>query len=306
MPTYRVYLAKPTTNPPVWDFATTIVRSNPAQALQDAYEQWVASHPGYIIPPLNQCRSQVNIVTSDKETKVNLVSTDETSGVQYTLTVLNHSSNPTNIAVFQQDPDIGVSNVFSLAWFTKFSYPQTTIKFNWTISYNFVWCQTGVLAPGVVFDASQSPAAGLQTNNQILLDYDPINNAYFFNPITPATVPPLGILRVKQSPAVPLKQASVGIGMSGFGTFVVQAQPNITVNFTPNPKYYIVAGNFTQGQVLDISETTGSAEVAFPPGIYQMTATLNIDNTWTIQPTSQANKIFLLSKENDPNAQWGL
>jgi hypothetical protein len=93
--------------------------------------------------------------------------------VTYTLTAINNSTNPTQIAVFQQDPNLAPSlNVFSLAWFSKFAYPFTTIKFSWTISYNFVWSQTGVLAPGVVFDATQNPAAGLKEKNQNSLYYD--------------------------------------------------------------------------------------------------------------------------------------
>ncbi|MEG3938297.1 MULTISPECIES: hypothetical protein [unclassified Microcoleus] len=309
--TFKVFLARPATSPLSWNFNTTVVTiaqdQNQAanQALQEAYQQWVTSVIPEQLPLLNVCRHQVTLQYQNKETNVNLVSTNETNGVQYTLTVINNSSNPTNIAVFQNDPEIGAKNVFPLAWFVKFAYPKTTIKFNWTISYNFCWSETGELAPGVVFDATQSPVAGLQEKNQILLDYDPNNQAYFFNPITPETVTPLGILHVKQSANVPLKQATVGIGMSGSGTFVVQAQPNITVNFTPHPKYYVLAGTFTEGQVLDISETTNAPEVEFGPGVYQMTATLNPDNTWTIKPTKQANRIFLMSKATNQYAIWG-
>lgn len=310
MSTYRVYLARPTTNPPVWDFSTTIVRATQQQALEGAYQQWEESVAPEQLPPLADCRQQVNLVNlslKDKKNKGSVMNTADLDGVTYTLTVVNNSSNPFNFAVFQKDPNIGVSNVFSLAWFTKYCYPKTTAKFKWTIDYNFVWSETGVLVPGVVFDATQTPAAGLETNNQIGLDYDPANSAYFFNPPTPITQPPTGILRIKESANVPLKQASVGIGMSNSGTFVVQAQPNLTLNFTPHPQYYVLAGTFTQGQVLDISETTNAPEVAFPAGVYQMTATLNQDNTWTIRPTSNANAEFRLAKQElGDEARWGM
>lgn len=211
--------------------------------------------------------------------------------VQYTLTAKNESSNPTTIAVFQKDPDIGISNVFSLAWFSKFAYQSTDVKFNWKIDYNFVWSETGELAPGVVFDASQSLGAGLEADNQTSLEHDSENGAYFFTKAV--TAPPKGILRILQTENVPLRQASVGIGMSGHGTFVVQAQPNITLNFTPHPNYYIVAGNFSQGEVLDISQVTNAVKVEFPPGVYQMTAVLKKDNTWAIQTTKEWNKQVL-------------
>jgi hypothetical protein len=226
--------------------------------------------------------------------------------VTYTLTAINNSSNPTQIAVFQQDPNLAPSlNVFSLAWFSKFAYPSTTIKFTWTISYNFVWSETGQLAPGVVFEATQTPDAGLKEKNQILLDYDSKNGAYFFEPPTPFTAPPPGQLRVVQSPNVPLKQASVGIGMSGYGTFVVQAQPNLTATFTPYPKYYIIAGNIQQGEVLSIAQITSAPEVPFDPGVYNMTAILGKDNAWTIKSTKQVNQSLLKIKKDNPEAKWG-
>jgi hypothetical protein len=93
--------------------------------------------------------------------------------------------------------------------------------------------------------------------------------------------------------------------MSGFGTFVVQAQPNITVTFNPHPKYYIIAGNIQQGQVLDIKQVTSAPEVVFPPGVYQMTAILGLDNTWVIKPTQTVNQLLLESKKDNPEAKWG-
>lgn len=226
--------------------------------------------------------------------------------VTYTLTAINNSSNPTQIAVFQQDPNLITGlDVFSLAWFSKYAYPDTKVIFRWNISYNFVWSETGQLAPGVLFEATQHPDAGLEKNNQISLDYDAKNGAYFFDPRIPVTAPPTGQLRVIQTRNVPLKQASVGIGMSGFGTFVVQAQPNMTASFTPHPKYYIIAGNIQQGQVLDIAQITSAPEVPFDPGVYNMTAILGMDNKWTIKSTKQVNQSLLKIKKDNPEAKWG-
>ncbi|WP_099067855.1 hypothetical protein [Nostoc linckia] len=224
--------------------------------------------------------------------------------VTYTLTAINNSTNSTNICVFQQDPNIGVSNVCSLAWFSKYAYQGTTVNFSWKLNYNFVWSVTGELKPGIPFNATQAPVAGLQNNNQISLDYDPIHDAYFFTPSSPITAPPSGILRILETDNIPLKKASVGIGMDGKGTFVVEAQPNLTLNFTPHPKYYILAGNFTQGQVLDISETTAALEVSFDK-VYQMTAILNEDNIWSIKSTLEVNKRFLELRKTNHHVKWG-
>jgi hypothetical protein len=72
--------------------------------------------------------------------------------------------------------------------------------------------------------------------------------------------------------------------MSGSGTFVVPASPNLNLVFTPHPKYWVTAGTFATGEVLDSEQLTNTAAVEFPPGVYAMVATLQLDNTWTVQP----------------------
>lgn len=59
MPTYRVYLRRPSTLPPVWDWSETIVRNNSDAALRDSYQHWVNSNPTPAVPPLSQCGSKV-------------------------------------------------------------------------------------------------------------------------------------------------------------------------------------------------------------------------------------------------------
>ncbi|HEX8255352.1 MAG TPA: hypothetical protein VF846_19590, partial [Thermoanaerobaculia bacterium] len=44
------------------------------------------------------------------------------------------------------------------------------------------------------------------------------------------------------------------------------------------------------GEVLDITSLTDKAEIKFPSGVYSMTAILREDNTWSVMPTSAANK----------------
>lgn len=201
------------------------------------------------------------------------------SGVEYKINFQNNSVNAGSIMVFQQDTNIGVDGVMSLAWFTKYVYPNTFGYFDWTIDYNFVWAETGELKPGVQFLASQAPPADLSTSNAIGLTYD---KAYNFVNQTAGT--PQGSLYITEDGTVPLNQASVGIGMSGAGTFVVQAQPNMNLTFTPHPEYWIAFGNYTKGEVLNIQSMTNAALVAFPPGVYAMNAVLQADNSWVIEP----------------------
>lgn len=60
MATFRVYLRRPTTLPPVWDYATTVVAPNAQVALGRGYESWVQTRPTPPVPLLSQCISQVN------------------------------------------------------------------------------------------------------------------------------------------------------------------------------------------------------------------------------------------------------
>ncbi len=218
-------------------------------------------------------------------------------GTQYTLRVINDSTNFQDMCVYQEDPNIGVPNVLSLAWFAKPAYPTTTVMFRWTIDYSFLWSETGMLVPGVYFDASQTwpadpsivtPATATTPGNQIGFTHPQGAYTFVSEEMRGAQN---GSLYIVQNSDVPLKQASVGIGMSGAGTFAVQAQPNLNLTFTPHPAYYLAAGTFEQGEVLDIGSISNPVGIEFPPGIYSMTAQLNKDNTWTVSPTAKTNAL---------------
>ncbi|HEX8254463.1 MAG TPA: protein rhiA [Thermoanaerobaculia bacterium] len=206
-------------------------------------------------------------------------------GVEYTVIFQNNSSNAVSACIYQVDTNIFAPNAQSLAWFAKAAAPTTRAVFNWTVDYCFTWAETGELIPGVLFAASQTWAADLTSTNQIT--FSTAGGMYMFSNQQQGPRP--GSLYIREDSAIPLKQAAVGIGMSGAGTFAMQAQPNMNLVFTPNPKYYITFGEFTPGEVLDIPSIANKAELQFPPNVYSMTAVLNEDNTWSVMPTSQVN-----------------
>jgi len=215
------------------------------------------------------------------------------AGVTYSLIFQNQSTNQGSGCVYQEDPNLALPNVLSLAWFSKVAAPNTNITFQWTIDYSFVWAETGLLIPGVMFMAGQTVPADLSTTNSITLSY--IGSAYqFANQTAGANA---GSLYIREDNTVPLKMASVGIGMSGSGTFAVQAQPNYNLIFTPHPKYYITFGNFAKGQVMDTTSVTNKAEIAFPPGVTSMTAILGADNSWKVSPTSAVNARYVSARQ---------
>lgn len=204
---------------------------------------------------------------------------------QYSLTVTNNSNQFQDLCVYQKPVDIGVPNVMSLAWLTAPAWPQTIVKFSWQLDYCFVWSQTGVLTPGVTFQAQQTvPADPDNLNaNQIQLDYS--SGAFNFVSAPAIGTPQLGSLYVRELPSIPINKASVGIGMSNAGVFAVAAEPNMNLVFTPHPAYWLTAGQFQQGQVVDIEQITNEQQVPFD-GTFDMVAVLNPDNTWTVSDSN--------------------
>lgn len=198
---------------------------------------------------------------------------------KYTLNVKNNSRNYGNICVYQTVPDIDDPTLMSLAWFSEAAHPTTLVQFSWTIDYSFIWDETGPLVPGVVFDASQTWAADLTSSNSITLSS--LQNALTFNNQVKGGQG--GTLYVHNDNTVPFDTASVGVAMSGAGTFVKPAQPNRTYNFTPHPEYWITFGDYQVGEVLDVGAITNAQKIVFSPNVYNVNATLNVDNTWTVK-----------------------
>jgi hypothetical protein len=207
------------------------------------------------------------------------------SAVTYALTFVNNSSNAWSACVYQTDPDINLPNVQSLAWFAEVAAPTTNLVFDWQINYAFTWAETGALIPGVVYKASQTWAADLTSTNQVNFKQPQSAQGPYYTLENQRQGPNGGSLYITEDHTVGLGQASIGVAMSGAGVFAVEAEPNLNLIFTPHPIYWITFGQFVQGQVMDITEVTNSAAIQFPPGVYNMTATLNLDNTWTVGPS---------------------
>lgn len=198
--------------------------------------------------------------------------------MNYTLNFENHSRNLGDVCIYQTDPTFDQDeNVMSLAWFTKRTHPETNVNFKWGLDYSFVWSETGELKPGVIFEASQVVAADLQSANKAIFDY---NQEAFLIEKDSNSSP--GSLQIVETNKIPFNRASVGIGMSGAGTFVKPAEPNMNLKFTPHPEYWITFGNFEKGEVLDIGEITNKQKITFKPNQYSITVILQEDSTWRI------------------------
>jgi hypothetical protein len=204
----------------------------------------------------------------------------EDGGTPYKLTLKNESAAAWTFYVYQKLPQ-PVADVFSLAWFASpfVIVPGNKISFEWQIDYNFVWGATGVVMPGVTFDASGEILADPAGDNTTTFSTQPGPNLS-----AAVQAPPSGSLVINDASNVPNNTFSVGIGMSGTGTYVVQAGPNLKHTFTPTPSYWVAAGsNVKVGTVLNIQTITQTAEAKFPVNVFSLTGTLDQSNKWTFK-----------------------
>ncbi|MDB5617697.1 MAG: hypothetical protein JWQ24_1935 [Tardiphaga sp.] len=165
------------------------------------------------------------------------------------------------------------------AWFAMPVATGVEVNFTWQPSYDLVWMETGQLAEGVQFTASQVVPATLGTENKIELTYS--EGAFAFNAQGPAQM--TNQLQILCDGTIPPNTVSVGIGMAGSPIEVMQAASNMNFVFTPLANYWVTLADVTQGEIMDLSRLTSSARVVFPPNVTAMTATINVDQSWTIQ-----------------------
>lgn len=200
-------------------------------------------------------------------------------GTNYSLTVNNNSKNYGHICVFQTMPD-QPDNLLSLAWFSEPAHPGTSVTFDWNTDYSFVWSNQGTLKPGVNFKASQTLYADPSNISSNSIKFTKQFDAYRFTKANNNTK--AGKLAIYTDETVPHGEASVGIGMSGSGTFAVTATPNYNFTFSPHPKYWVAFGVFKAGDVIDIESMTNIVEIKYATDVYDKVVDLKEDNTWEI------------------------
>jgi hypothetical protein len=196
----------------------------------------------------------------------------------YTLRFKNRSNSQHDFLCYQQGISVNQPGVYTLAWFAKPVANGVDVDFTWSIDYSFVWSEQGTLKPGITFLAQQSIDADLQTDN--FVDFTQIGGAFQFANENGSGA--AGSLTIDCDGTIPKSVAMIGVGMSGQGTHVVAAEPNFAAVFTPHPEYWISFGSYLPGQVIDVQTMVNSDQVTFPANVYEMTATLDSGNNWTL------------------------
>ncbi|MCU1456451.1 MAG: hypothetical protein JWL73_543 [Actinomycetia bacterium] len=176
----------------------------------------------------------------------------------------------------------------STAWLTTYELlPGTSSSLKWDTSTQLMWADQQ-LATGISFEAQQTlslPPAGpgqtgvadlTQQNGSISLQADPM----FAGLQT-------GSLAVKtETPNAPVfSGAAVALGLSGSPALVAPAGSDMTTFPVTRLTYWLASGFAGPSQVLGQFETANAVQLDFTPGITSLTATLNADGQWSVQPS---------------------
>lgn len=205
------------------------------------------------------------------------------AATSYTLKVTNDSTGYQSFCLYQKPVGLGVPGALPLAWMVAPLWPRRSTTFTWSLDYSFSWAVTGPLAPGGTFQPWQQVAAYPENESRNRIGFDFDNGLYEFVPPASGGSPQLGSLGIEVHADVPDDTASVGIGMASGPVFAAQAEPGANPVFTPHPQYWIAAGAFTRGQIMDIEEITNEIEVPFVD-TFSMQAVLGAADQWSVLP----------------------
>lgn len=210
----------------------------------------------------------------------------------YRLHVTNNSNAFEQFAIYQNDPDLGVYNVMSLAWFAKGAHPGQHLYFEWNIDYSVMWSEAGLTgSPGnaVKFVIGQEvPVNPSDTDdNGVELTYAdgvPLLQAATLT----AGTPQRGSIYVNELAALPDQNAGlIALAIGGAPAYAAPAARNRLEVFTPHPNYWITAGNFQAGVALDAEEISSrSQNIAYGNGVNELWVTFDRGREWSVSETA--------------------
>jgi hypothetical protein len=196
----------------------------------------------------------------------------------YTLWFVNHASAAGQACVFQTAENFSLTPAAtsSLAWMVEGAHPGTLVQFSFDLGYNYAWFNG---------DGQSEQIIAAPVPSQVTLGAD--DYGYTFT--TPVSWDGPGLL-ILEGAHVPVgdNTSVVGLGMAGAGILGVAPAPNLRLEFVPLPatqlQFHISYGQyqFDVNDVLDPGAMNPPATIAYPAGMFDMTATLDSANHWTI------------------------
>ena len=167
----------------------------------------------------------------------------------YSLRVTNQSKTPADFAVFQIDPEFSGAAV-PLVWQDVPLKAKAEAGLSWDASYSFSVSPSADLTPGAIYRPAQTltVAPGVtQDDGADLTDAQGVLGLHRAGPSEQSA----DTLTLKEPSTIPTGAASVALGMAGRPASALKAEADQTLHFTPHPEYWITAGTFTEGEVIN-------------------------------------------------------
>ncbi len=228
---------------------------------------------------------------------ISIIGAPQVQGQQYTLKVNNLNSELQHFCLFQQLPNINGAdlNALSLAWMVGSAAAHTggntsAAQFLWYVDYTAYTGylqQMGTASSPRQFSTNDSVSVQVDSQNKLVADYSGSfpNGAPAF--AGAPTSGPSGEITIDANNTLPTNsqqqsenmEVNLGIGMNNKPAVTVQLLSDENYQFTPKPTYYILSGQYLEGQVIDTSITTDPYKVVFD-GVTTKTLNFTEENTF--------------------------
>lgn len=167
----------------------------------------------------------------------------------YSLMVKNDSRSPTDIALYQSDPGLSASAV-PLVWQEAPLNAGAQTDLSWSSDYSFSLSNSADLQAGAVYHAVQTLSVdpGMRRDDSAELT-DSQGVLGLHRTSTPKRS--ADTLSLEEAKTITAGDASVALDVGGRPASAWKAEPNQTLRFTPHPEYWITAGTYTEGEVIN-------------------------------------------------------
>lgn len=204
----------------------------------------------------------------------------------YSISVLNASGAPANVAIYQTYPSIvGLP----LVWLLQTVNNGNTNTYNWTIDWALNWGTSAQpLAPGVLWSSGgplqQMDPITTGGNNEMGVTY----SSGQFQTKPPAfhdDAVPRGSMLVKTDSTFTVTQSlamSLAVYMNSLPAFAMQGKPNGNFLFDTHPTYWICTTDSKQGVAVSGTFVSSPTQFAFADGISSLS--FKLDETLKFVP----------------------
>lgn len=201
----------------------------------------------------------------------------------YSISVLNSSGAPANVAIYQTYPNLKTG--LPLVWLLQTINNGNTNTYNWSIDWALNWGTTEQpLAPGVLWSSggplqNMNPTAA-GGNNEMGVTYSSgqfqTSPTAFYDPEVPS-----GSMLVKTDASFTVSQSlamSLAVYMNSLPAFAMQGKPNGNFLFDTHPTYWICTTDSKQGVAVSGTFVSSPTQFSFTEGVtslkFKLTDTL--------------------------------